>query len=166
MDYAQGELEYNTFITDVGALGVMFSHQFHYAIPHLPILAPFFDMLTTHKLRQPFTAAEALAFFEDFYGDLSEEELEKELPWLDGAFVPYRHYYESDRWASVSPDLAEKWVKYREPPASWKTKLLRRLFQYDWLHYPKVMLVRQFLARILKLLRAVYSSFHVSDKAK
>ncbi|KAF9553085.1 hypothetical protein CPC08DRAFT_698056, partial [Agrocybe pediades] len=79
MDYAQGELEYNPFITDVGALGVMFSHQFHYAIPHLPILAPFFDMLTTHKLRQRFTASEAHAFFEDFYGDLSEEELEKEL---------------------------------------------------------------------------------------
>ncbi|KAF9565822.1 hypothetical protein CPC08DRAFT_815074 [Agrocybe pediades] len=119
-DYAQGELEYNPFITDVGSLGleVIFSDHFHSMISELPILAPFFDMLTTHKLQQRFTASEALAFLEDFYGTLSEEELNKQSS--PGHFSVL-HYYKLDRWASVPPHLAKKWAIYKEPPLSWKT---------------------------------------------
>ncbi|KAF9563628.1 hypothetical protein CPC08DRAFT_632647, partial [Agrocybe pediades] len=153
-DYAQGELEYNPFITDVGSLGVTFSDYFHHMIPELPILAPFLDMLTTHKLQRRFTAFEALAFFEDFYGNLSEEQLNRRSP-------PRKYsglwYYEHDRWASVPPHLAKKWAIYREPPLSWKTKLLRRLFEYEWMYYPRVILVRKFLAQIPKTWRAVIS---------
>ncbi|KAF9560143.1 hypothetical protein CPC08DRAFT_690409 [Agrocybe pediades] len=156
MDYAQGELEYNPFITEVGSLGAMFSQSFQHVIPHLPDLAPFIDMLTTHKLHQRFTASEALEFFENFYADLSEEELAKELNvWND---VPHpQPYYDCDRWASVPPHLARKWAIYREPPLSLRTRLLRKLFQHKWLYYPKVILVRQFLAKIPKAWRALLS---------
>ncbi|KAF9563614.1 hypothetical protein CPC08DRAFT_721564 [Agrocybe pediades] len=151
-DYAQGELEYNSFITDVGTLGIMFSDYLQSVIPLLPVLAPFFDMLTTHKLRQRFTAAEALAFFEDFYGDLSEEELQKKVPEWDGIVQP-RPYYDSDRWASVPPDLAKKWAMYKEPPLPWKTRLLRKLFEYEWVYYPKVVLAREFFTEKLRTWR-------------
>ncbi|KAF9560145.1 hypothetical protein CPC08DRAFT_494024 [Agrocybe pediades] len=155
-DYARGELEYNPFITDVGALGVMFSNYFQHVTPRLPVLAPFIDMLTTHKLRQRFTASEALEFFENFYSDLSEEELKKYLPTIDSTYHP-RPYYDCDRWASVPPHLAKKWAIYREPPLSLRTRLLRKLFKHGWLYHPKVVLVRQFLAKILKIWRAVIS---------
>ncbi|KAF4610841.1 hypothetical protein D9613_007183 [Agrocybe pediades] len=153
-DYAQGELEYNPFITDVGSLGVLFSDYFHHMFPELPILAPFLDMLTTHKLQRRFTASEALAFFEDFYGNLSEEQLNRRSPPREYSGL---WYYEHDRWASVPPHLAKKWAIYREPSLSWKTKLLRRLFEYEWMYYPRVILVRKFLAQIPKTCRAVIS---------
>ncbi|KAF9536586.1 hypothetical protein CPC08DRAFT_677014 [Agrocybe pediades] len=152
-DYAQGELEYNPFITEVGNLGVLFSTYFQHVILYLPVLAPFIDMLTTHKIHQRFTASEALEFFENFYADLSEEELGKYLPAWDTAPYP-RPYYDCDRWASVPPHLAKKWAIYREPPLSLKTRLLRKLFEHDWLYYPKVILLRQFLAKIPKIWRA------------
>ncbi|KAF9553087.1 hypothetical protein CPC08DRAFT_698058 [Agrocybe pediades] len=155
-DCAQGELEYNPFVTEVCTLGITFSDHFQHVIPSLPILAPFFDMLTTHKLQHRFTASEALAFFEDFYYNLSDEELQKEL-WLDGTQLR-RAYDDSDRWATVPPELAQKWAKYREPPLSWKTKALRKLFKkYKWLFHPKIALVRRALAKIPKVWRAVIS---------
>ncbi|KAF9553895.1 hypothetical protein CPC08DRAFT_697238 [Agrocybe pediades] len=158
MDYAQGELEYNPFITDVGCLGALFSDYFQDVIPALPFLAPFIDMLTTHKLRQRFTASEALAFLEDYCGSLSEEELKKPTPKHDPEY--YRlAYYEHDRWASVPPHLAKKWANYREPPLSWKTKLLRRLFEYDWMYHPKVVLVWEFFVRISKVWQTVIFNF-------
>ncbi|KAF9560146.1 hypothetical protein CPC08DRAFT_665819 [Agrocybe pediades] len=151
MDYAQGELEYNPFIRDVGALGVTFSHYFQHMIPEIPILAPFLDMLTTRKLRKRFTASEALRFLDDFYDTLSEEELKRPVPETE---YTASVYYEYDRWKSVPEHLAKKWAIYREPPLSVKTKLLRRLFQYEWVYYPKVILVRRFLAKIPKVWRA------------
>ncbi|KAF4620356.1 hypothetical protein D9613_000110 [Agrocybe pediades] len=157
-DYAQGELEYNPFITDVGCLGALFSGNFQDVIPALPILAPLIDMLTTHKLRQRFTASEALAFLEEYSSSLSEEELKKPTPEPDYNYIR-QAYYEHDRWASVPPHLAKKWEKYREPPVSWKTKLLRRLFQYGWVYHLKVILVRKFLARIPKVWRTIVSYF-------
>ncbi|KAF9560144.1 hypothetical protein CPC08DRAFT_494012 [Agrocybe pediades] len=154
-DCAQGELEYNPFVTEVCTVGIMFSDYFQHVIPSLPILAPFFDMLTTHKLQQRFTASEALAFFEDFYYNLSDKQLQKVLPWLDGTELCHP-YDDSDRWATVPSELAQKWAKYREPPLSWKTKALRKLFKkYKWLSYPKVVLVRYALAKVPKVCWAI-----------
>ncbi|KAF4621021.1 hypothetical protein D9613_000107 [Agrocybe pediades] len=158
MDYAQGELEYNPFITDVGCLGVLFSDYFQDVVPALPVLAPLIDMLTTHKLRQRFTAAEALAFLEDHRGSLSEEELNKPTPEHDDESDELA-YHKHDRWASVPPHLAKQWADYREPPVSWKTKLLRRLFEYEWIYVSKAFLVRKFLARIPRVWENFISHF-------
>ncbi|TDL23487.1 hypothetical protein BD410DRAFT_721283 [Rickenella mellea] len=63
-DVLQGELDYDPFALDVGCMGNVFSSEFEVLVPLIPRLGPLFDRMTTHNIRDRFTAAQALEFCE------------------------------------------------------------------------------------------------------
>ncbi|KDR82381.1 hypothetical protein GALMADRAFT_151521 [Galerina marginata CBS 339.88] len=147
MDTAQGEIDFNPFVLDVGSLGVMLSSYFRYFSGTLPLLAPLLDKMTTRNLHSRFTASEALHFLEDMYSQLTPAELSAEFLREADIDRDYLRYYEYDTWKHVPPEFAAKWAAYREPPIPWTTTILRKLCQNTWI-YHIVLRVRWFLSRL------------------
>jgi len=126
-DIAQGELDYDPFAFDVGALGQLFCFKFQHLTPIAPFLAPFLDRMITRDVAKRFTAREALNFFEDFSSRLSTSELYEE-PSLPSYLNPETY----NRWAGLSEDFIQQWSLYREPELPWTTKFLRQICDHEW----------------------------------
>ncbi|KAF9562453.1 hypothetical protein CPC08DRAFT_687690 [Agrocybe pediades] len=150
-DTAQGEFDFNPFVMDVGALGVLFCHSYQPYTREIPILAPFLDRMTTRDLAKRFTASEALDFFENMTSQLTEHELRLILPPISPFLEAI--YYEYDRWANLPKEFVEKWAHYREPPIPLTTKILRSICDTDW--GGRVLpLIRLFFSRAISSVRA------------
>ncbi|KAF4619685.1 hypothetical protein D9613_004903 [Agrocybe pediades] len=172
-DTAQGEFDFNPFVTDVGALGVLFCHNYQVRAAltiydttcalttclslsmkpytrEIPILAPFLDRMTTRDLARRFTASEALDFLEAASSRLTEHDLRLRLPTISPVLEAI--YYKFDRWANLPPEFVEKWAHYREPPIPLTTKVLRSICGTKW--GGRVLpLIRLFFSRALSLVR-------------
>ncbi|KAH9944554.1 uncharacterized protein BXZ73DRAFT_39250, partial [Epithele typhae] len=67
---------YNPFAYDVATLGNLFRNYFSAMVSAVPSLAPLFDRMTTHVVRERFTAEESLHFLQDTTAKLSEAALD------------------------------------------------------------------------------------------
>jgi hypothetical protein len=83
--------------------------------------------MTTHNLRKRFTAAEALEFFADIYGTLTEDQLNALVPPMHDPSI--RH--EINPWAGVPEHFAKTWAPYRSPDISLATLALRWICQTE-----------------------------------
>ncbi|KAG5341553.1 hypothetical protein C0989_009470 [Termitomyces sp. Mn162] len=130
-DTHQGEIDFNPFAFDVGMLGIVFCNEFQHLTTLAPMLAPLFDMMTTRNVSRRFTAAEALAFFEEQVQPLSPG-LEK-VGYRSRGSPSYPPRYDTfDRWQDLDPDFVEKWAKFRDAPVPFHVRLLRRLCERSW----------------------------------
>ncbi|KAH7887236.1 hypothetical protein F5I97DRAFT_2056348 [Phlebopus sp. FC_14] len=149
-DTAQGELDYDPFVFDVGSLGMFFCEQFQvctcyyllsfYSVTprttqHLsnmvPMLAPFLDRMITRDLPTRFTATEALSFFDDYVvPSVGPTRLDICPPSHDTDERQKPEVY--DRWAGLDADFVEIWAAYRLPPLEWSTKVLRWICYYPF----------------------------------
>lgn len=145
-DTRQGELEYNPFAYDVGALGMMFCDLFQDLILYAPMMARLFDMMVTSDVSRRFTAAEALHFFQHaLLPGMSDEQLAMAPPPLS----PYRVVtFEDDRWAGLPSEFVAKWGEHRAPSPSRMTLLLRRICRREW-GYPCVRATRRIVRFIV-----------------
>ncbi|KAI1794188.1 hypothetical protein LXA43DRAFT_998166, partial [Ganoderma leucocontextum] len=111
-DISLGEPEYNPFAFDVGCMGNMFLYYFVEAIRVLPQLAPLFARMTTHVVDGRFTASEALAFFQDHFGDLPDDVLATRLV-LSPSFEPLvdPEVY----WSLLNAEDSERWKGFSCP---------------------------------------------------
>ena len=99
--------------------------------PTIPFLAPLLDGMITRNVSARFTAADALAFLEDQYAELDDEQRHRMEPKVN--WETYDSNYEThDRWTGLPPDLVRKWSHLREPKLPWTTKTLRWLCEYQW----------------------------------
>ncbi|KDR82383.1 hypothetical protein GALMADRAFT_237664 [Galerina marginata CBS 339.88] len=158
MDTAQGELDFNPFVLDVGSLGVMLSVRFQRFTRSLPLLAPLLDKMTTRHLHDRFTASEALQFFEEMRSQLTADEIAGDFIPEQGNSLDQYLYFEYDKWKHVPPKFATKWASYREPPVPWTTKILRRLCENTWVYYT-VVYIRWFFFQLASCRRRLYTSF-------
>ncbi|KAI0780195.1 kinase-like domain-containing protein, partial [Fomes fomentarius] len=96
-DYLLAEPEYNPFAFDVGCLGMMFLYYFTNAVPMIPPLAALCAKMTTWKVEERFTAAEALSFFVDHVSPFLDERAVALDPSLDPLLDPDLY------WSLLSP---------------------------------------------------------------
>jgi hypothetical protein len=92
------------------------------------MLAPFFDKMTTRDIPERFSAAEALAFFEDILSKTPANTLYRPYQVDHDGGQAYDVY---DRWKNLPADFVKKWEHYREPPIPLTTTFLRWLNSYD-----------------------------------
>jgi len=57
MDFAQGEFDYNPFITDVGALGVMFSGEYQVLLKSNLEVIDIYDRFSAFDSKSPYTGS-------------------------------------------------------------------------------------------------------------
>lgn len=149
-DTAQGELDFDPFAFDVGALGQLFCFKFQvrpslslgfkselrltsmlnwhqHLAPIAPFLAPFLDRMITRDIAKRFTAREALNFLEEFSSQLSSSQRHEE-PSPPSYLNPETY----DRWAGLPEDFIQQWSLYREPKLPQTTKILRLICDYEW----------------------------------
>ncbi|KAI9068262.1 hypothetical protein FKP32DRAFT_1587848 [Trametes sanguinea] len=142
-DVQRGEPEYNPFAYDVGSLGNLYRFWFWKAVPSVPLLAPLFDRMTTHILRERFTASEAAVFIDTIFSQLSDSVLETPVV-LDPNPSCFR---DSDTYWSLTPaHFIAEWALFRTPRGSWGAVLL------DWFastHLGWRML--EFVRRVLRI---------------
>ncbi|XP_006463400.1 hypothetical protein AGABI2DRAFT_120221 [Agaricus bisporus var. bisporus H97] len=127
-DTSQGEFDYDPFAFDVGMLGDVFCTEYQHLCRHIPMLAPFFDRMTTRNIPKRFTAAEALEFFEEFLPKIPTTDLYT-CYWTDPEGSQLYDVY--DRWKDLSPDFIKEWEDYKEPRIPTRTAFLRWLCSYD-----------------------------------
>ncbi|KAI8972191.1 hypothetical protein BD414DRAFT_525342 [Trametes punicea] len=122
-DVNLGEPYYNPFAFDVGALGMLFRRYFAEAVVEVPGLAALFDRMTDHSISRRMTAEEALMFFRDITGPLSQEKLANEV-----VLVPsFDAMNGTDAyWSKLSTDDRRIWGRYRMPEQPLWTRIL------DW----------------------------------
>ncbi len=90
----------------------------------MPQLAPLFAQMTTHSIDQRFTAAEALAFFQDHFGNLPDNVLATPVV-LTLNFEPLND--PEVYWSLLSAEDSERWEGFRVPRRSWFQRLLQRV---------------------------------------
>ncbi|KAI0645513.1 hypothetical protein C8Q79DRAFT_1119239 [Trametes meyenii] len=140
-DIALGQPFYNPFAFDVGCLGNMFRYFYWGAASAAPLLAPLFDMMTTHDLARRFTAGEALEFLDYAWSQVPESVRNAPLS-LRASF------YSRDRpdmyWSITPTGFEDQWSHYKTPPRSTTAYILSHILRipYAW---PLVTLVRQVL---------------------
>ncbi len=84
--------------------------------------------MTTHDIRDRFTASEALAHFDQAVSRLPYHTLEEEAV-LDTDWE--WDWEDTDRyWSLIPPELAATWEDYRTPPSSLKQRFLWYIFRY------------------------------------
>lgn len=75
-----------------------------------------------------FTAHEALQFFRDRCAELTAEDLR----------APLQHSQRKanflDPWHGLDKEFVAKWAKYKAPPPSFLTQILRYICKYRWGH--------------------------------
>ena len=92
------------------------------------MLAPFLDGMVTPDIEARFTAAEALAFLENFRRQRDAKVLaQRPIQRPNADYVPYDHW---DRWAGLPGDFVREWSAYRIPPPSYRLRLLRMICEY------------------------------------
>ncbi|KAH6905096.1 hypothetical protein BKA70DRAFT_506662 [Coprinopsis sp. MPI-PUGE-AT-0042] len=124
-DTTQGELDYDPFAFDVGALGVTFCNAFQHLSRDLPLLAPLLDGMTTRFIAKRFTAAQALDFLEARLAETPVSELENaaNLPPQEGT-----EYDDYNRWEGLPSDFVEKWAVYRQSPVPLWVRFVRDVY--------------------------------------
>ncbi|KAH9859035.1 hypothetical protein C2E23DRAFT_31053 [Lenzites betulinus] len=118
----QGERYYNPFPLDVGCLGNLYLYWLNRAIPVVPLLAPLLGKMTTHVVRDRYTAEEALAFFTELRASLSPEALDALIEHeqdFDCVMDPDRY------WSQLPLEFQFRWKTHRPPPVHWLPRLLR-----------------------------------------
>ncbi|KIJ56991.1 hypothetical protein M422DRAFT_773713 [Sphaerobolus stellatus SS14] len=121
-DVAQGELDYDPFVMEMGNLGILLARYFQLSVVQVPLLAPFFDGLLTDNLSKRFTAPQALAFFENVMSAVSPDVMKEAVP-----FPNDPQWDKYDRWAKVPHSIQTQWSSYRISPPSLFTRLLRKI---------------------------------------
>ncbi|KAI8972192.1 hypothetical protein BD414DRAFT_448755 [Trametes punicea] len=142
-DINLGEPFYNPFAFDVGALGMLFRYYFVEAVAQLPGLAALFDGMTDHSISRRLTAEEALEFFREITGALSQGQLEKDL-----VLVPSVEAMNDTQlyWSKLSAEELRLWGQYRMPPLSIWARIL------DWITaYPVGWNVVRYIRRVLQM---------------
>ncbi len=88
----------------------------------MPEFAALFARMTTHVVDRRFTAAEALAFFQDHFGDLSDDVLATHLV-LMPSIEPLKD--PEEYWSLLGAEDSERWKGFRVPKRSWTQRLLQ-----------------------------------------
>ncbi|KAI0645524.1 hypothetical protein C8Q79DRAFT_911014 [Trametes meyenii] len=130
-DTFRGEPWYNPFAFDVACLGNMFRTFYWGATATVPMLAPLFDMMTTHNLDRRFTAEEALEFLDYVWSQLSKDTRNAPLSLeVDFGCQTHPEMY----WDLTPPRFDEQWRHYKAPPRSVIVQFLTRFLQipYVW----------------------------------
>ncbi|CDO75412.1 hypothetical protein BN946_scf184855.g15 [Trametes cinnabarina] len=146
-DTWQGELDYNPFAFDVACLGNLFVYHFAEVITAVPLLAPLFAKMTTSRIDERFSAAEALEFLREVEQDLMPDLLDSGVA-LKVDYDPVDH--PDLYWSRLSPELQRQWNSHRPPPLSWANRLLRRLCTTTP-GYKTVMFIRRCLRAIFTM---------------
>ncbi|KAG6809441.1 hypothetical protein H0H92_000251, partial [Tricholoma furcatifolium] len=144
-DTWSGELDFDPFALDVGALGMIFSLYYDHLTLEVPMLAPLFDKMLTHDIPRRFTAEQALHFLE------SEVYPRTSLAQLSLGAEDSSSDSQRGRWEGLDPTFLDEWAAYRSPPLPWTTKFLRSICEHDWIFYTVVFLRRS----MYKLRRAM-----------
>ncbi|KAH9847133.1 hypothetical protein C2E23DRAFT_742365, partial [Lenzites betulinus] len=122
-DVFQGERYYNPFPFDVGCLGNLYLNWLSRAIPVVPLLAPLLGKMTTHVVRDRFTAEEALAFLTEIRASLPPEIIDVLIEHdadFDCIMDPNRY------WSQLPLEFQSRWKTHRRPlPVHWLPRLLR-----------------------------------------
>ena len=148
LDTMQGELDYDAFAYDVGALGVLFCHKFQvsdlcrvtficssnlntchqYLVPSFPMLAPLLDGMVTANVQERFTASKALKFLRTAVRpNISQDQKNKQI-----SQSLMRGHIKDDRWKGLSTEFVVRWGSYRARKPSKFTLLLRHFCTYQW----------------------------------
>ena len=91
------------------------------------------DGLVTRNVSARFTAVDALAFLDDHYAEIDDEQRSRREPEMDWeAYRSIRHYETYDRWAGLPYEFVKRWSHLREPKLPWTTKVLRWLCGHVW----------------------------------
>ncbi|GJJ07972.1 hypothetical protein Clacol_002179 [Clathrus columnatus] len=106
-DVAQGELDYDPYKFEMCCLGIVLCQMFQNCIPFAHFLAPFLDLLITHRLESRFTSQEALRFFEEMRSKLTPEQVSVEAPADTARGQPHWEPDKYNRWENLPEDYAE-----------------------------------------------------------
>ncbi|KAI0645511.1 hypothetical protein C8Q79DRAFT_1010463 [Trametes meyenii] len=142
-DIVLGEPFYNPFAFDVGCLGNVFKSYYWGAVSAAPLLAPLFDMMTTHELARRFTAEEALKFLD--YAWLQVPECLRDAPLSLEANWDSQLYPEM-YWSLTPPGFGDTWSHYKTPPHGWAARALYRI-----LRIPHVWRITIFVRKVLNI---------------
>ena len=112
-----------------------------YIIPAVPLVAPLLERMITDDIERRFTAVEALQFCDDIKSRATEEDLTKSIP-------PHIN----DRplqvpWNSLPSNFVAQWSLWRNPPPTYRTRLLRWIDEFEWGH-TWIQLVRKVVRRL------------------
>ncbi|KAI0675111.1 kinase-like domain-containing protein [Trametes maxima] len=140
-DTALGEPLYNPFAFDVGSLGNLIRYFYWGAASAAPLLAPLFDMMTTHDLARRFTAEEALEFLDYAWSQVPESVRDAPLS-LRASWNCWAH--PEMYWSMTPPGFEDQWSHYKTPPRGTAASILSHILRipYTW---PLVVFVRQVL---------------------
>lgn len=147
-DVYQGEYDYNTFAYDVGTgnnilpkvpgkweFFYVFQALTLFVFQHLtPMLAPLLDGMTTRYVNKRFTADQALAFLEDRYAEMTEDERSRETAEFNYDIHTSAPYEKYDRWAGLPADFVERWAHLKEPKLSLGTRTIRWVCRRPFSH--------------------------------
>ncbi|KAI0774184.1 hypothetical protein C8Q74DRAFT_1419826 [Fomes fomentarius] len=128
-DCLLAEPEYIPFAFDMGCLGMMFLYYFTDAIPMVFPSAALCAKLTTWKVEQRFTAAEALSFYVDHVSPFLDERLASVVdltPSSEPLHDPDVH------WSMLDPGDRRQWRMCQVPQKSWGRRLLLALAQREF----------------------------------
>lgn len=91
------------------------------------MLAPLLDGMVARDPVTRFTAAEALAFLDDFhmrYTADDKHDILQQRPRELERLLEARPKEPEDRWAGLSDDFVRRWSGFRDPPVPWRVRLL------------------------------------------
>ena len=112
-----------------------------WVLPTVPLLAPLLERMIADDVDRRCTAAEALHFCEALRRNLSEQDLNTPLP----PYTPGSSRTVS--WDIFPLDFVEEWSHYRNPPPTYRTRLLRWIDEFGWGH-TWIQLVRKVVCRL------------------
>lgn len=138
LDASCGEYYYDPFAFDVGCLGNLYRTFFSVRtmsliyrsdadlrlqkmVPLIPLLVPLFDKMTTHRVADRFTAAQAAEFIESAFAELPESalmtpvSLKTEWECVDDP---------DNYWTRTTVEFRKQWAHLRTPSLPWTSRLL------------------------------------------
>ena len=99
------------------------------------MLAPLLDRMVARDPVLRFTAAEALAFLEDFHMRYTADDnrnILQQRPRELEQLLEARPKEPADRWSGLSDDFIRRWSRFREPPLPWRVRILMAACNYDF----------------------------------
>ncbi|EIW63542.1 uncharacterized protein TRAVEDRAFT_17848 [Trametes versicolor FP-101664 SS1] len=128
LDASCGEYYYDPFAFDVGCLGNLYRTFFSTMVPLIPLLAPLFDKMTTHRVADRFTAAQAAEFIESAFAELPESALMTPV----SLKTEWECVDDSDNyWTRTTVEFRKQWAHFRVPSLPWTSKLLMQFASSD-----------------------------------